>query len=91
MLFKFDAENGEWLWNAFNDPDTNKASRGWNRVEGLRPITTNGTTETKSFGFTASAQETVNSILLAQEEARRMELKLKSPSASSGLVDRIPA
>ncbi len=71
-FFKFDAQKGEWLWNAFNDPDTNHRSRGWNRVEDLRKFTSEGVTAMRGFGFSESAQETANAILIAQEKAKEM-------------------
>lgn len=71
VFFKFDAKNGEWLWNSFNNPDHSKTSR-WHKVSGLESATQNGVTKMDSFGLNASTQETVNAILAAQKRSAEL-------------------
>ena len=89
VFFKFDAKNGEWLWNSFNNPDEMKSS-SWHKVSGLEQSTANGSTKLSGFGFNESTQETVNAILAAQKRSKELGLPLKDPSAPSPIVLNIP-
>ncbi len=89
VFFKFDAKNGEWLWNAFNNPDEMKSS-SWHKVSGLESATTNGSTKLSGFGFNESTQETVNAILTAQKRSKELGIPLKDPNAPSPIVQSIP-
>lgn len=89
VFFKFDAKNGEWLWNSFNNPDHSKSSK-WHNVSELESATQNGVTKMDSFGLNASTQETVNAILSAQKRSKELGIPLKDPSAPSPIVEKIP-
>lgn len=89
VFFKFDAKNGEWLWNSFNNPDETKSS-SWHKVSGLEQATVNGTTKLSGFGFNESTQETVNAILAAQKRSKELGIPLKDPNVPSPIVQSIP-
>lgn len=82
VFFKFDAKNGEWLWNSFNNPDEMK-SNPWQKVSRLAESTKNGKTDMSVFGFNESTQETVNAMLAAGARAKELGVPLKDPSAPS--------
>lgn len=88
-FFKFDVAKGEWLWNAFNNPDYQRMSR-WDRVARLEQATVEGKTQMSLFGGSPSTQETFNAIFEAQKRSRELDLPLKSPSAPSPIVQMIP-
>lgn len=89
-FFKFDAKNGEWLWNAFNNPDHSPSSK-WHKVSKLESATVDGTTKLEGpFQINASTQETVNAILAAQGKAREYGIPLRSPNAPSPIAQMIP-
>lgn len=88
-FFKFDAKNGEWLWNSFNNPDEMKSSK-WHKVSGLEQSTADGITKLSGFGFNESTQETVNAILAAQKRSRELGIPLKDPNAPSPIAQSIP-
>lgn len=84
-FFKFDAKNGEWLWNSFNNPEEGHGK--WHKVANLENSTVNEKTEMGTFGFVKSAQETVNAILEAQKKSREYGIRLKSPSAPAPITE----
>lgn len=89
VFFKFDAKNGEWLWNSFNNPDEMKSS-SWHKVSGLEQSTAGGVTKLSGFSFNESTQETVNAILAAQKRSKEVGIPLKDPNAPSPIVNNIP-
>lgn len=89
-FFKFDAKNGEWLWNSFNNPDHSPSSK-WHKVSNLESATVDGITKLEGpFQINASTQETVNAILAAQKKAREYGIPLRSPNAPSPIAQMIP-